>query len=53
MQPEGYDILKPGGKLVLHEYHPISKKGAPKQDGDRLVLEGDYFSEESLCFDRR
>jgi SAM-dependent methyltransferase len=41
-----YGILKPGGKLVLHEYHPFSKKGAPKQDGDQLVLEGDYFSEE-------
>jgi SAM-dependent methyltransferase len=43
-----YDILKPGGKLVLHEYHPINKKCAPKQDGDRLILEGDYFSEEVI-----
>ena len=43
-----YDILKPGGKLVLHEYHPINAKCAPKQDGDRLVLEGDYFSGEII-----
>ncbi len=41
-----YDILMPGGKLVLHEYHPINKKGAPKQNGEHLVLEGDYFSTE-------
>ena len=41
-------ILKPGGKLVLHEFHPMNRKFVPAQDGDRLVLEGDYFSEEIL-----
>ena len=40
------DILKPGGKLVLHEFHPFNKKCRPRQDGDHIVLEGDYFSEE-------
>ena len=40
------DILAPGGKWVLHEAHPIMNKCAPRQDGDRLVLEGDYFSGE-------
>jgi len=43
-----YDILKLGGTLVLHEFHPIIKKCAPKQDGDRWVREGDYFSEEII-----
>ena len=43
-----YDILTSSGKLVLHEAHPIINKGAPKRDGDRLVLEGDYFSEEII-----
>jgi hypothetical protein len=42
------DILKLGGTLVLHEFHPIIKKCAPKQNGDRWVREDDYFSEEII-----
>ena len=38
-------VLKVGGKLVLHEFHPISTKCSPLPDGDRLVLSGSYFSD--------
>ena len=37
-------ILAPGGRFVLHEPHPLMNKCAPRQIGDQLVLEGDYFS---------
>ena len=39
-------ILKPGGRLILHEYHPLNRKCRPEQDGDRLYLTGDYFGDE-------
>lgn len=35
----------PGGKVVLHEYHPINKKFAVTQDGEQFTLVGDYFSD--------
>ena len=39
-------ILKPGGQWVLHEYHPMVRKGAPQIVDGQLLLKGDYFSEE-------
>ena len=33
-------ILKPGGKFVLHEYHPVNKKCLIESDGDRWTLAG-------------
>ncbi len=39
-------ILKPGGRLILHEFHPIVKKCDPDRDGDRFYLRGDYFGSE-------
>ena len=41
-----FKILKPDGKLVLHEYHPINKKCQIDSDGDEWRLSGDYFSSE-------
>ena len=41
-------ILKPQGKLVLHEYHPLNRKCLPRKDGDNLVLDGDYFCAEII-----
>ena len=38
-------ILKGGGKLILHEFHPINTKCNPELQGDRLVLNGGYFSD--------
>ena len=37
-------ILKPAGKVVLHEFHPIDKKCGLIEEGGRLILQGDYFS---------
>jgi SAM-dependent methyltransferase len=39
-----YGILKVGGRMILHEFHPIVKKGVPTLDNGRLYLCGDYFS---------
>lgn len=36
-------ILKPAGRLILHEYHPLNRKCRPELEGDRLYLRGDYF----------
>ena len=41
-----FDVLAPGARVVLHESHPFVRKLAPRQDGERLVLDGDYFSRE-------
>lgn len=41
-----HTILKEGGKLVLHEFHPFIKKLTPRYHDGLLVLEGDYFSSE-------
>lgn len=41
-----HSILRPGGKLILHEFHPINKKCPIESDGDRWILTGDYFSSE-------
>ncbi len=38
-------ILKGGGKLILHEFHPINMKCGPEPNADRLVLTGSYFSD--------
>ncbi len=38
-----HTLLKTGGNLVLHEFHPIVKK-AVRLEGDTSVLEGDYFA---------
>ncbi len=38
-------ILKGGGRLILHEFHPIATKCSPEAEGDRLVLTGNYFSD--------
>ena len=38
-------VLKAGGKLILHEFHPINMKCSPEPEGDRLVLRGSYFSD--------
>jgi SAM-dependent methyltransferase len=32
-------ILSPGGHYVLHEFHPFSRKGNPKKEGDRVYLD--------------
>ena len=40
-----HGILKPGGRLILHEFHPINRKCSPEPKGDRLVLSGSYFSD--------
>ena len=39
-------ILKPAGKVVLHEFHPLVVKFDPTQEEDRVTLRGDYFSEQ-------
>ena len=39
------DILRPGGRWVLHEFHPFTRKLTPKQEGGQLLLEGDYLSD--------
>ena len=38
-------VLKGGGKLILHEFHPINTKCNPLPEGDRLALSGSYFSD--------
>lgn len=41
-----HTILKEGGKLVLHEFHPLIKKLDPRYHDGLLALEGDYYSDE-------
>ena len=41
-----FDILRDGGRLILHEVHPFIRKLAPKQDGGTVIIEGNYFSED-------
>lgn len=36
------ELLKPGGKLVLNEFHPLLKKSVSLDSGQPM-LEGDYF----------
>lgn len=38
-------ILAPNGKFVLHEFHPVMRKCAPHKDGDKLILDGNYFTD--------
>jgi SAM-dependent methyltransferase len=40
-----YSILVPGGRMILHEFHPLIKKCNPRLQSDNLNLDGDYFSE--------
>lgn len=42
------DILLPNGQFVLHEFHPIMRKCAPNKDENKLILNGDYFSDKII-----
>ena len=39
------ELLKPGGRVVLNEFHPITKKCIGFRDGE-IVFKGDYFRSE-------
>ena len=45
LAPLIHAILKGGGKLILHEFHPITTKCDLEPEGDQLVLRGSYFSD--------
>ena len=45
-------MLKPGGRFVLHEFHPISTK-LITSNGKKHKVTGNYFApnrEKSSCF---
>lgn len=40
-----FHLLKPGGRVVLNEFHPIMKKSFSVRDGE-VIFSGDYFRSE-------
>lgn len=43
-----HDILTPGGKMILHESHPMIQKYKRQKAGDQVTLTGDYFADEII-----
>lgn len=40
-----FHLLKPGGRIVMNEFHPIMKKSLSVREGE-VVFSGDYFRSE-------